>query len=86
MPCLHLITDTPKIICYPLIGKYYHGMLVWVDGWGKVVLVERNLGVLEMQYYVCIEEGGKEVGWIRVPKWATLMRAKVEEGGIPDLG
>lgn len=56
-------------------------MTVWVDGWGKVRLDERNLGVSDVRYYTCVGKGGVELGWLRLPVSATLMRS--HGGGRP---
>lgn len=54
-------------------------MSVWVDGWGKVSMVERDLDVLNMRYYACINRKGVVVGWVRVPADATLERERGQE-------
>lgn len=75
LPRLHRLTDFSEVYRYPHEHKYFGGMDVWVDGWGRVKLVERNLGVPDMRYYACVGGGGVVVGWVTVPASATLMRS-----------
>lgn len=51
---------------------------MWVNGWGRVMLSEQNMGVLDMQYYICIGRKGRVEGWVRVPARATWMWVWVE--------
>lgn len=79
MPRLHRLVDRPEIFRFPHVDKFFNGMTVWVDGLGRVILVEHNLGVMDMRYYACVKgERGKRrvVGWIRIPMWATLMHTR----------
>lgn len=75
LPRLHRVHFSPEVFLYPHIHYYFNGMTVWVDGLGRVVLSERNFGIPEMRYYVCLGRGGMEVGWVRVPVHATLMHS-----------
>lgn len=81
LPQLHTdINDIPDIYRYPYSHKYRDGMWVWVDGWGRVKLVEKNVWADGLRYFACVK-GGREVCWVRVPIGATLMRAR--EGDEP---
>lgn len=42
------------------------------------MLSEQNMGVLDMQYYICIGRKGRVEGWVRVPARATWMWVWVE--------
>ncbi|KZP02211.1 hypothetical protein FIBSPDRAFT_880496 [Athelia psychrophila] len=79
LPRLHRRNNNHAGFRYPHVHKYYNGMRVWVDGWGKVSLVERNLDVFDLRYYTCVNGRGTVVGWIRVPAEATRMRARGQE-------
>lgn len=85
LPRLHRLSYCPEVHHYPHLHIYHHGLVVWVDGWGRVKLVERNLGVREARYFICVGRWGVVRGWIRVPMSATCGagRGVVGMGGRP---
>lgn len=81
LPRLHLQAIRPQEVRYPRLHKYFHGQKVWVDGWGRVTLLERSLGVSGYRYYACVGRRSRVVGWVRVPISATLQGQGGEGGG-----
>lgn len=52
--------------------KYRDGVVVWVDGWGKVMLKECGQRMPGFRCYTCISRMGEDVGQIKIPEVATM--------------
>ncbi|KZP25604.1 hypothetical protein FIBSPDRAFT_887864 [Athelia psychrophila] len=72
LPRLHRHYKSVSQSKYRHSCKYRDGAVVWVDGWGKVVLRESGQRLPGFRCFACISRTGRDMGRIKIPEGATI--------------